>query len=78
MLQRIVGLVVTAAGVVLALLIGFWALVFLGTVALVAAAVYFVRSRAWHRHRRKEREIIEGDFVVLDDDKHRNASHHDK
>lgn len=76
MFQRIAGLVVTAAGVVLALLIGFWALVFLGAVAVVAAAVYFVRTRAWRGPRKKSREIIEGDFVVLDDEKNNAGETH--
>jgi len=75
MFQRILGLVVTAAGVVLALLIGFWAMIFLGAVAIVAAVAYFIRSRHWRSDKRRGgRDVIEGDFVVLDEDKNKNGS----
>jgi len=70
MLQRILGLVVTAAGVVLALLIGFWAMIFLGAVAIVAAIAYFIRTRHWRKaSRRRKRDVIEGEFVVLDEER---------
>lgn len=77
MLQRIAGLVITAAGIVLALLVGFWALIFLGVVALIAAAVYFVRTRTWRAPRKREREIIEGEFVVLDENHKEGDTHRD-
>lgn len=70
MFQRIAGLVVTVAGVIVALVIGFWALIFLGLVAVVAAVVYALRSRLMRNGGPRSEpggEVIEGDYVVLDD-----------
>lgn len=77
MLQRIAAIVITLAGVILALIVGFWVLVILGVVALVAALVYFVRAHLLHPReaegRRRDGNVIEGEFTVVDDeDKHRD------
>lgn len=68
MLKRLAGLVVTVAGVVLALLVGLWALVFLGVVAVAAALAYAVRSRFMAGNRTGGGNVVEGEFEVLDDE----------
>lgn len=68
MLQRIAAIIITVAGVVLALVVGFWVLVILGVVALVAAVTYFVRSRFGRDDApRRSGDVIEGEFTVVDD-----------
>ena len=72
MLQRIAAIVITVAGVILALVIGFWVLVVLGVVAVAGALVYFVRSRFMNsgpRAHDHDANVIEGEFTVVDDDK---------
>lgn len=69
MFQRIIGFVVTVAGVFFALLIGIWTLLSLAVVAVGATIVYAIRSRGWRRARKKSREeVIEGEFSVVDED----------
>jgi membrane protein implicated in regulation of membrane protease activity len=71
MLQRIVGLIATVVGVIIAFLIGLWALVSLAFVAAGAAIVYAFRSRDGRRARekRRHRDVIEGEFSVVDEKK---------
>ena len=80
MLQRIASIVITLAGVALAIVVGFWVLIFLGVVALVAAVVYFVRSHVLHPHSQEKRgpdgNVIEGEFTVVDEDE--EETHHDE
>ncbi len=73
MLQRIAAIIITVAGVALALVVGFWVLVVLGVVAVVAALTYFVRtrfSRGTPNHRQDN--VIEGEFTVMDEKEHKH------
>lgn len=80
MLQRIVGLVVAVAGVLFAFLVGLWTLVFLGLVAAGAALVHGLRTRGGSRGDARHREVIEGEFTVVDgaphEDRERERSTH--
>lgn len=70
MLQRIAGIVITILGLVLAIVIGFWALVFLALFGVVAMLMYLVRTRLHSpQHKTSKGRIIEGEFEVLDDGK---------
>jgi membrane protein implicated in regulation of membrane protease activity len=72
MLQRIAAIIITVAGVALALIIGFWVLVILGVIALVAALIYFVRTRFGHSASRHSGKIIEGEYTVVDEERKRD------
>jgi len=67
MLQRIAAIIITVAGVALALIVGFWVLVILGVIAVVAALTYFVRTRFGHAATRRSGDVIEGEFTVVDE-----------
>jgi len=67
MLQRIAAIVITVAGVALALIVGFWVLIILGVIAVVAALTYFVRTRFGNGTRRQSGNVIEGEFTVVDE-----------
>lgn len=68
MLQRIAAIIITVAGVVLALVVGFWVLIILGVVAAAAAVTYFLRTRFGRdAAQRRSGDVIEGDFTVIDD-----------
>lgn len=71
MLQRIAAIIITVAGVVLALIVGFWVLVVLAVVAAVAAVIYFVRTRFGHGATRQSGNVIEGEYTVVDEEKRR-------
>jgi len=81
MLQRIAAVVITLAGVALALVVGFWVLVILGAFALVATLVYFVRVHVLNNmgSRRKGEDhkgnVIEGEYTVVNEDKQRDDEH---
>ena len=77
MLQRIAAVVITLVGVALALVVGFWVLVILGVVALVAALVYFVRAHVLNNMRPRPRDgnVIEGEYTVVDEEKDRDDKH---
>ena len=70
MLQRIAAIVITVAGVALALIVGFWVLVILGVVAAVAALTYFVRTRFGREAKHRSGDVIEGEFTVVDEKEH--------
>lgn len=72
MLQRIAAIIVTVAGVVLALVVGFWVLIFLGLIALVAATIYFVRTRFGSKPAPRTDKVIEGEYSVVEDKEHKN------
>ncbi|MGH8226271.1 MAG: hypothetical protein ACRER1_09000 [Gammaproteobacteria bacterium] len=67
MFQRIIGLVVGVIGVFFALVIGLWTLIFLGLVAVGAAIAHALRSRGGARGKGPRRDVIEGEFTVVDD-----------
>ncbi|MGH8273897.1 MAG: hypothetical protein ACRES9_06540 [Gammaproteobacteria bacterium] len=70
MFQRILGLIVSVVGVFIALVVGFWALLGLAFVAIGAAIVHAFRSRGWAQGRqRRRRDVIEGEFSVLEERK---------
>ena len=83
MLQRIAAVVITLVGVALAIVVGFWVLVILGVVALVAALVYFLRAhvldnfspRRGEGDRRRDTNVIEGEYTVVDEEKKRDDEH---
>jgi membrane protein implicated in regulation of membrane protease activity len=83
MLQRIAAVVITLVGVALAIVVGFWVLVILGAVALVAACVYFLRtylldnfrSRRGDDERRRNANVIEGEYTVVDEEEKRDDEH---
>ena len=81
MLQRIAAVVITLVGVALAIVVGFWILVILGVVAVVAALVYFVRAHVLNnmRPRRggtdRNANVIEGEYTVVDEEKQRDDGH---
>ncbi len=72
MLQRIAAIIITVAGVALVLIVSFWVLVILGGVALVAALIYFVRTRFGHGTSHHSGKIIEGEYTVLDEEHKRD------
>ncbi|HEX5313448.1 MAG TPA: hypothetical protein VFX38_00870 [Gammaproteobacteria bacterium] len=65
MLKRLIGIVVTAAGVLVALVIGLGALLVLAFTALAAVCVFAIRSRSWRQGRKRRPEVIEGEFEVM-------------
>ena len=67
MLQRIAAIIITVAGVALALVVGFWVLVILGVVAVVAALTYFLRTRFGRSEPSRGENVIEGEFTVMDE-----------
>ena len=81
MLQRIAAVVITLAGVALAIVVGFWVLVILGAFALMATIVYFVRAHVLNnmgsRRERGDRSgnVIEGEYTVVDEDKKHDDEH---
>ncbi|HYW76033.1 MAG TPA: hypothetical protein VFA48_05345 [Gammaproteobacteria bacterium] len=81
MLQRIAAVVITLAGVALAIVVGFWVLVILGVFALVATLVYFVRAHVLNnmspRRKGDDRNgnVIEGEYTVVNEDKQRDDEH---
>ncbi|MGA7964471.1 MAG: hypothetical protein WCB49_00965 [Gammaproteobacteria bacterium] len=72
MLQRIAAIIITVAGVALALIVGFWVLVILGVIACVAVVVYFVRTRFGHGATRHSGNVIEGEYTVVDEEQRRD------
>lgn len=75
MFQRIARFIVTIAGVLVALVVGLWALLSIAFIATGAAIVYAIRSRGWGRARKKHRrDVIEGDFRVVDDGGERHGA----
>ncbi len=68
MFQRIAGLVIAVVGVLFALLIGLWTLIFLGLVAAIAAIAHAFRARGAGREREGRRDAIEGEFTVVDEE----------
>lgn len=68
MFQRITGIIVTVIGLILAIIIGFWALLFLALFGVVAMLMYLVRTRLHDPQRKAPKgKIIEGEFQVLDE-----------
>ena len=78
MFQRLVGSVVTAVGILLAFIIGFWALLLLGLAAIVAVCVYAVRTRHWRRGGNHRADVIEGEFEIVENDKTVRQPGHDE
>ncbi len=78
MLQRLVGLVVTAVGILLAFIIGFWALLLLGVAAIIAVCVYAVRTRHWRRGGNHRSDVIEGEFEIVGNDNTSCQAEHDE
>jgi len=72
MLQRIAAIIITIAGVVLALIVGFWVLIILGILACVAVVIYFVRTRFGHGDKPHSGNVIEGEYTVVDEEHHRD------
>lgn len=72
MLQRIVAIIITIAGVALALIVGFWVLIMLGILACVAVVIYFVRTRFGHGATRHSGNVIEGEYTVVDEEHRRD------
>ncbi len=83
MLQRIAAVVITLVGVALAIVVGFWVLVILGAVALIASLIYFVRAHVLNNMRQPPRggsgkgngNVIEGEYTVVDEEKNRDEEH---
>ena len=81
MLQRIAAVLITLVGVALALVVGFWVLVILGAVALIASLIYFVRAHVLNDIRQSPRDnsgngnVIEGEYTVVDEEKDRDEKH---
>ena len=81
MLQRIAAVVITLVGVALAIVVGFWVLVILGAVALIASLIYFVRAHVLNNMRQPPRDgnrngnVIEGEYTVVDEEKNRDEKH---
>ncbi|GEM_PF-1802459 len=65
MFQRIVGMIVTMVGVILALIVGFWALLLLALFALLTFSIYLVRGRIRTGRRRSAEDVIEGEYEVV-------------
>lgn len=77
MFQRIVGMIVTVVGVVLALIVGFWALLLLALFALVAFSIYLVRGRTRTGRRRPAEDVIEGEYEVMNDNDRSGRKRHE-
>jgi len=81
MLQRIAAVLITLVGVALALVVGFWVLVILGAVALIASLIYFVRAHVINNMRQPPSDssgngnVIEGEYTVVDEEKDRDEKH---
>ncbi|MGH8127490.1 MAG: hypothetical protein ACRETC_03865 [Gammaproteobacteria bacterium] len=71
MLQRIAAIVITVIGVALAIIVGIWVLVALGVIALVAALIFFIRTRFGQGATRHSGDVIEGEFTVVDEEEHK-------
>lgn len=67
MLQRIAGVVIAVAGIFFAFVVGLSTLVFLGLVAAGAAVAHGFRMRGAGRGKGWRRDVIEGEFTVVDD-----------
>lgn len=66
MLGRLVSVVLAALGMIVALLVGLWVLLFVGLVALAAAVVHRLRGLRAHAEGAQGR-VVEGEFKVVDD-----------
>ncbi|MGH8160778.1 MAG: hypothetical protein ACRESR_01240 [Gammaproteobacteria bacterium] len=68
MFKHLAGLIAAVLGVLVAFVIGLWALLCLAFVAIGAAIVHALRSRDSGRGRRRDRRhVIEGEFHVVDE-----------
>jgi beta-lactamase regulating signal transducer with metallopeptidase domain len=68
MLQRILGLIVSVVGVIVAFIVGLWALLMLAFVAVGAVIAHALHSRGGASKRaRRHRNVIEGEFHVVEE-----------